>query len=77
MANIPECPVCRIAMDAGHVLVSTQNGWVNASWVEGEAEKTLFYGFKVKGKKKLDMISYRCPKCGWLVWFAPDVETNT
>jgi hypothetical protein len=69
---IPECPACRERMDEGHVLVPSQQGFGRASWFEGAPEKGGLYGYKVKGKRKIDTVTYRCPRCGWLVWFAPE-----
>ncbi|PYT07619.1 MAG: hypothetical protein DMF49_07595 [Acidobacteria bacterium] len=42
-------------------------------WTEGRPEKTLFGGLKVKGRRQLDTVTFRCPRCGWLIWFAPEL----
>jgi len=41
-------------------------------WSEGQPEKGLLQGLKVKGRRQLDTVTFRCPKCGWLIWFAPE-----
>jgi len=69
---IPECPACRVRMEAGYVLDVGHNGRIGPTrWAEGRPEKNLFQGLKVAGRK-LDTVTFRCPKCGWLIWFAPD-----
>jgi hypothetical protein len=71
-STAPECPSCRMRMEEGHVLGKDRSGqFVQPRWVEGEPEKALFHGFHVKGKRQYLTISWRCPRCGWLLWFAP------
>jgi hypothetical protein len=70
----PECPVCRVRMEEGHVL-----DWRDGSkqqrvtWIEGPPEKGVF-GFRTKGKRQIPVVTWRCPGCGWLLWFAPKPE---
>jgi hypothetical protein len=72
----PECPACRVRMEDGHVLVKDNSGRLSRPrWVEGEAEKGGIYGHKVKGKRQMPMVTFRCPRCGWLLWFAPEPES--
>ncbi len=40
-------------------------------WAEGPPEKSFWTGFKLKGKEKLRVATYRCPKCGLLQSYAP------
>jgi hypothetical protein len=43
------------------------------NWLRGPAEERWFAGIKTRGKELLPVISYRCPKCGFLKSFAPPV----
>ena len=71
----PECPVCRVQMELGHLLdMGNGDKRSRVSWIEGEPERGAFMGYKVKGKRQIATITYRCPRCGWLVWFAPEPE---
>lgn len=71
----PECPVCRVRMEEGHVLSRDNSGRLQrVNWTEGAPEKGGIYGFRVKGKRKYATESWRCPRCGWLLWFAPEPE---
>jgi len=71
--SIPECPVCRVNMEEGHVLEHESNVLLSrVLWTEGQPEKAMLGGHKVKGRRRFDTITYRCPRCGWLLWFAPE-----
>jgi ribosomal protein S27AE len=41
------------------------------SWVEGAPEKGWFGGVKIRGKRTLEIESWRCDKCGFLESYAP------
>ena len=72
-ASMAECPVCRVAMEEGHVLDSKSDAQlIRTRWTEGPPEKTVFGGHKTKGKRQYDTVTFRCPRCGWLLWFAPE-----
>lgn len=69
----PECPACRVPMEEGHVPDVAQNGrLVRTTWLEGPPEKSLLKGLATSGRRQLNTIAFRCPKCGWLIWFAPE-----
>jgi hypothetical protein len=68
-----ECPVCRVSMEEGHVLDTVESGRLHPMlWTEGPAEKGGIYGYRVKGKRRIQITTHRCPRCGWLIWFAPE-----
>ena len=70
---IPECPACRQTMEPGFLVDADHNGRPGrAQWVEGTPEKTFFEGVRVKHRRRLDTVTFRCPRCGWLIWFAPE-----
>lgn len=74
--SVPECPVCRVDMEEGHVLEQDKNAQLSRiRWTEGRPEKGFLGGHRVKGRRQLDTITYRCPRCGWLLWFAPDASS--
>jgi hypothetical protein len=43
-----------------------------SKWTEGRPVKGFIGGFKVKDRRQFTTVTFRCPKCGWLIWFAPD-----
>jgi hypothetical protein len=62
-------------MEEGHMLVRDNSGRLGAPlWIEGAPEKGGIYGYRVKGKRQIASVSWRCPRCGWLLWFAPDPQ---
>ena len=68
-----DCPVCRVRMEKGHVLDhADSNRLQRVTWVEGEPEKGGLQGHRTKGKRQLATVTMRCPRCGWLLWFAPE-----
>jgi hypothetical protein len=71
----PECPACRVRMEEGHVLSKDNSGRLQrVNWIEGPAEKGGIYGYRIKGRKQHAADTWRCPRCGWLLWFAPETE---
>ncbi len=71
----PECPVCRVRMEEGHLLdAGNSNRLQRMSWIEGEPEKGGLHGYRTKGKRRIATITWRCPRCGWLLWFAPEEQ---
>ena len=41
------------------------------TWLRGPVEEKRLTGIKTRGKELLRVVSYRCPKCGYLKTFAP------
>ena len=71
----PECPACRVRMEEGYALFTDKNGRLKElAWTEGPLERGGVAGFRVKGKRRIPSTTWRCPRCGWLLWFAPDPE---
>ncbi len=73
--SAPECPACRVQMEEGFVLhMKPGETQYRLSWIEGPPERGVLGGIKLKGKRRFETMSYRCPRCGWLIWFAPEKE---
>ena len=68
---IAECPACRIPLEQGFVLQESQHGSKLLSWIEGQPEPSFWTGLKTRGRRKHDLGAWRCPRCGWVIWFAP------
>jgi len=43
------------------------------TWLRGPVEAKWLTGIKTRGKELVPVVSYRCPKCGYLKTFAPPV----
>jgi hypothetical protein len=66
-----ECPKCRGKMEEGFIKDEADHGSVHASkWVEGAPENSFWTGTKTRGKKQVQVITYRCPGCGYLESYA-------
>lgn len=67
----PECPACRVRLEEGFVFEHAQKGEALMRWVAGKPEKS-WGSFQVKERPQFDINTvFRCPKCGWVIWFAP------
>jgi predicted RNA-binding Zn-ribbon protein involved in translation (DUF1610 family) len=40
------------------------------SWVKGKAEVTFWSGAKIKGKERIEVTAFRCPRCGRVELYA-------
>ena len=71
--STPECPACRVRMEEGYLLTGTRyHRRERMRWIEGQAEKGGLYGYRLRGRRQIPAVTWRCPRCGWLLWFAPD-----
>ncbi len=57
-------------METGWIMDGTHGGVLQPSWIAGIVEKG-FWGVKTKGKVRLPVTTYRCPKCGHLTSWPP------
>jgi predicted nucleic-acid-binding Zn-ribbon protein len=65
------CPKCSHYMDKGIVVDFTHGGSMQSQWAEGEPERSIWTGLKLKGKEKHMITTYRCSRCGYLESYAP------
>jgi len=73
----PECPACRITMQEGFIIDVGHGGQQHVpKWAEGAPVKATLGGLKIKGRTQLQTVTFRCPRCGWLIWFAPDAPST-
>jgi hypothetical protein len=67
----PNCPGCRTPMDEGFMLDRGHgNAPSPAQWAEGAPERSWWQGLKLKGKDRIAVTTYRCPRCGLLQSYA-------
>ena len=72
MARSRECPKCGGAMAEGFVVDKTDSGARVPGWVEGKPQKSVWTGLKLRGKPRLEIVTWRCRRCGFLESYAPD-----
>jgi hypothetical protein len=65
------CPKCNAAMQEGFILEKMEGGPPGADqWVEGVPEHSFWGNLKTKNRKKYQVTTYRCPRCGYLESYA-------
>jgi hypothetical protein len=70
-ADAPSCPFCKTAMEEGFVIDRQHHSLPRTqTWAEGKPEKSFWRGLKLKGKRVLEVTTWRCPRCGLLHSFA-------
>ena len=65
-----DCPKCRSRMEEGFIQDSYQHQVRVARWIEGTPEKSFWSGIRTKGKRRYDVVVYRCSRCGFLEEYA-------
>ncbi len=65
-----ECPKCQKRMEEGFIKDESHGYTVASKWVEGPPEKSFWTGTKTRGKKQVQVQTYRCPGCGYLESYA-------
>lgn len=72
LAGSRTCPRCGGRMEQGFVPEYTHHSSVRLSqWVAGAPERGWF-GLKLRGRRKMAIETYRCPRCGYLESYAPE-----
>jgi len=70
------CPKCQNKMAVGFVNMKSPGRIVArtfeviGTWIEGAPERGLF-GVDLRGKKSIEVATYRCAGCGYLESYAP------
>ncbi len=73
----PQCPKCSQPMEEGYILDGTRHGDKPAEWIEGPPQYSIWTGLKLKGRDRLKITTFCCPKCGFLESYAkPDVSQS-
>ena len=70
--NTPKCLRCGTLMTEGFMMDATQGAALVARWVAGPPERSFWTNTKVRGKEQRKVVTYRCPKCGYLESYAGD-----
>ena len=65
-----QCPKCRSSMELGFIKDQGYGANYTASWVEGAPEQSFWEVTKTRGKKHVQVATYRCTSCGFLESYA-------
>ena len=65
------CPKCASPMERGFILDKIDDGRQKPpEWLEGKPEPAFWTGLNTKGRVRLNIITYRCERCGLLESYA-------
>ena len=70
MTRNPTCPKCSGGMVAGFIVDEGYGTRTVAKWVAGAPERSIWTGLKLRGRDRVDVLSYRCARCGFLESYA-------
>jgi ribosomal protein S27AE len=74
--QIPSCPRCSVAMEQGFMMDHSHRSFGNpGQWISGEPERSIWFGTKTRDRRRLTVAAFRCPRCGRLEMFAPEVTS--
>jgi hypothetical protein len=60
------CSRCQGALEDGFLADETSNGTADIHWASGPANRSRWFGVRMKGRRKLAVTAYRCRDCGHL-----------
>jgi hypothetical protein len=67
------CPKCASPMETGFILDKGSSDNLHLKtpeWLEGNPERAFWTGLNTKGRSRLNIITYRCERCGLLESYA-------
>lgn len=70
MARNPVCPKCQSSMAEGFVVDKKDGVSHVSSWLEGAPEKGFFGNIRFRGRKPVEIATWRCTRCGFLESYA-------
>jgi ribosomal protein S27AE len=68
----PSCSRCGVTMEPGFLLDRSRQISVPGQWVSGEPARSIWFGVKTGGRKRITIAAHRCPRCGLLELHAPE-----
>ena len=64
------CLRCSGSMETGYVVDEGYGTRTVSKWIAGDPQPSMWTGLKLRGKAKLDVVTYRCKRCGYLESYA-------
>jgi hypothetical protein len=65
------CPKCASPMETGFILDKVDDSRLKTpEWLEGNPEHASWIGLNTNGRNRLNIITYRCERCGLLESYA-------
>ena len=57
-------------MEPGYTIDVGYGSKTLPKWAAGEPQKSMWTGLKLRGKDQLEVLTYRCRRCGYLESYA-------
>jgi hypothetical protein len=71
--DTPRCPKCDGEMHEGFIADYAHGGKVlQEEWVQGQPEKSIWFGANIRNKERYHVVTLRCADCGFLESYAWD-----
>jgi hypothetical protein len=71
--TVTTCSKCGAHMELGYLLDRGDHNVSGiATWIEGQPRRGLFGALKISGRRRLQVATMRCERCGFLESYAPD-----
>lgn len=61
-------------MEVGVLIDNNQGSYARTTWVSGMPDYSVWMGLKLKGHTRLESVTYRCTRCGYLESYAPSPD---
>jgi hypothetical protein len=72
-----QCPKCSGSMAEGFVVDASHGTMGVSSWIEGPPKKSVWTGVSLTGRRRSEIATWRCGRCGFLEHYAvgePDAK---
>ena len=70
MVQSRQCPKCSGSMAEGFVVDASHGTMGVSNWVEGAPERSVWTGVKLGGRRRSEIATWRCGRCGFLEHYA-------
>ncbi|MEO7366122.1 MAG: PF20097 family protein [Sphingomicrobium sp.] len=64
------CPRCSSGMEPGYMIDQGHGMTTVPKWVAGVPRKSIWTGLKLRGLEQVEVVTYRCRRCGYLESYA-------
>jgi len=64
------CPKCAVQLSEGFLLERARHGRGVTEWIEGKPVVSFWTGLDLRGRTRLPVATWRCPRCGFLELYA-------
>lgn len=71
-----QCPKCSSGMAAGFILDQGYGSFGVSKWQDGQPKKSIWTGVKLNKSDQVEVVTWRCERCGFLESYAPRAATD-